>query len=217
MKNLISILCLSVSLAAVAGAQEPLNQNIPDPPQRTMSVGKGRDGFFVKDNKVYIVREGVTTLVEREILFPNGIRVLPNGTVTLRDGRETTLLPKQWLTFEGSIDEIPVVEEVPRRPVAARETVVPESVVRDSGVSSRDGFTVSGADVFVTRNGNTQRVTSDMKLSNGAIVHPDGTVLLANGRKIILRSEQVLDFRGVVHEAPVRENTPGLEPSNAPR
>lgn len=217
MKNLASILCLSVSLAAVAGAQEPLNQNIPDSPQRSISVGKGRDGFFVKDNKVFIVRAGVTTLVEREMLFPNGIRVLPNATVTLRDGRETTLLPKQWLTFEGSIDEITTLQEVPQRPVAVRETVVRESVTRDSGISSRDGITVSGADVFITRNGNTEKVTSDMKLSNGVIVHPDGTVLLANGRKITLRSEQVLDFHGVVHEAPVRSNTPGLEPSNAPR
>lgn len=214
MKNLVSILCLSISLAGGVYAQAPLNQNFPDPATRSIPMGK-RDGFFVQGNKVYIVRAGVTTLVEREMLFPNGIRVLPNGTVTLRDGRETTLLPRQWLTFEGSIDEIPVVvEPVPAPPTVVRETVVRESAVKESGVSARDGVTVSGADVFITRNGSTEKVTSSLKMPNGVVVHPDGTVVLGNGKKITLSTEQVLDLHGVLHEAPVRPNpAAGVNPS----
>jgi len=207
MKYLTSILCLSASLAAGALAQEPLNPNFADPPQRSLSTGAASDGFFVRDNKVFIVRNGVVSQVEREILFPNGLRVLPNATVTLRNGREVTLLPKQWLTFEGSIDDR-VVEIAPDRPIALHP-----STVRESGVSARDGITVSGADVFITRNGATEKITSDLRLSNGIIVHPDGTVLLGNGRRITLRSEQVLDLRGVLHEAPVRPNPPGIDPS----
>lgn len=209
MKKLTSILCLSASLAAVALAQEPLNQNIPDPPQRSISTGAAGDGFFVRDNKVFIRRNGVVTQVEREMLFPNGLRVLPNGTVTLRDGREVTLLPKQWLNFEGSIDDR-VVEVAPQRPVAAHP-----STIRESGVSARDGITVSGGDVFITRNGSTEKIATDLRLGNGVIVHPDGTVLLGNGRKITLSPEQVLDLRGVLHEAPVRPNPPGIDPSSS--
>ncbi|HSI14269.1 MAG TPA: DUF6799 domain-containing protein [Chthoniobacter sp.] len=205
MKTLVSILCLSASLVTLASAQTTLNPNIPDPPQRAIPTGP-RDGFFVRDNKVFMVQGGVTTQVVRETLFPNGLRVLPNATVTLRDGRETTLLPQQWLTFEGSVDD--QIAAAPERPVAATETVA-----RESGVSSRDGITVSGADVFITRNGATEKITADMRLSNGVIVHPDGTVLLANGKKITLRNAQVLDFHGVVHEAPVRANAPGIDPS----
>jgi hypothetical protein len=207
MKNLASILCISIALAAAAGAQEPLNQNIPDPPQRSISTGAARDGFFVRDGKVFIVRNGLTTQVEREMLFPNGLRVQPNATVTLRDGREVTLLPKQWLTFEGSIDDR-VVEVSPKRPLAVRE-----SVVRESGVSARDGVTISGADVFITRNGRTEKVAGDLHMPNGAIVHADGTVLLANGRKVTLRADQVLDLHGVLHEAPVVPNPPGIDPA----
>ena len=205
MKNLVSILCLSASLVTLAGAQNTLNPNIPDPPQRAIPTGP-RDGFFVRDNKVFMVQGGVTTQVVRETLFPNGLRVLPNGTVTMRDGHETTLLPQQWLTFEGSLDDR--LAEAPERPVAATEPAA-----RESGVSARDGITVSGADVFITRNGTTEKITSDMRLSNGVIVHPDGTVILASGKKITLRSAQVLDFRGVLHEAPVRPNPPGIDPS----
>jgi hypothetical protein len=207
MKKLTSILCLSASLAGAVLAQEPLNQNIQDPPQRSISTGAARDGFFVRDNKVFIVRNGVTTQVEREMLFPNGLRVLPNGTVTLRDGREVTLLPKQWLTFEGSIDDR-VVEIAPDRPVAAHP-----STIRESGVSARDGVTVSGGDAFITRNGTTEKIVGDLRLANGVIVHPDGTVLLANGRKITLRAEQLLDLHGRLHEAPVQPNPPGIDPS----
>lgn len=208
MKTFASILCLSVSLATVAVAQEPLNQNFPDPATRSIPTGR-RDGFFVQDNKVFMVRDGVTTLVDREILFPNGLRVLPNATVTLRDGRETTLLTKQWLNFEGSIDDTtPVI--LPQRPVA-----VQQAEVRETGVSARDGITISGTDVFITRDGKTEKITSEMHLKGGVIVHPDGTVQMAHGKKVMLRSEQVLGFDGVIREAPVRPTPANAEPSPA--
>jgi len=192
---------------ASANAQAPLNPNIPDPPQRAISTGTQRDGFFVRDTHVFMVRSGVTTRVDREILFPNGLRVLPNGTVTMRDGSEITLIPNQWLDFEGALDDS----------VAQAPTRAPETAARESGVSSRDGITISGTDVFITRNGATSKVTNKLELSNGLIVHPDGTVVLGNGKKITLRADQVLDLHGVLHEAPVAPNpATGVEPSANP-
>jgi hypothetical protein len=201
--NLLTLL-FCVALLAAANGQSTLNQNLPDAPTRSIPTGTGRDGFFVRDSHVFMVRNGVTTQVEREIIFPNGLRVLPNGMVTLRDGRERALLSKQWLTFEGSIDDAVIAAASPS-PAKSRE----------SGVSARDGITVSGADVFITRNGVTSKVTQEIRLSNGALVRPDGTVV-HNGNKITLRADQVLGLDGVLHEAPVVPNPAGVAPSTNP-
>lgn len=207
MKTFTATLVTCASLFAAANAQVPLNPNVPDPPQRSIRAATQRDGFFVRDTHVFIVRDGITTRVDREILFPNGLRVLPNATVTLRNGKEVTLLPNQWLDFEGSIDDY--VAQAPTGAIVVEKT-------RESGVSARDGITVSGADVFITRNGTTDKVVADLRLPNGAVVKPDGTVLLGNGRHVTLRANQVLDLHGVLHEAPVVPNAPGVAPSTNP-
>jgi len=207
MKTFTLTAIISAALVAAASAQTPTNSNFPDPPQRSIATGTARDGFFIRGSKVYMVNKGVTTLVEREMLFPNGLRVLPDGTVTLRDGRETTLLRNQWLDFQGSIDDLSSHTAAP----------APNSkVARESGVSSRDGVTMSGADLMITRNGVTEKVIADVRLPNGVVAKPDGTVVLANGQKVTLRADQVLDLHGVLHEAPVAPSPAGVAPSSNP-
>lgn len=205
MKNFTLPFVLCASFLAAANAQlpqvprnepsdvrEPQTRKIPtDPVNR-------RDGFFVRNTHVYMVQDGVITRVDREIDFPNGLRVQPSGVVTLRDGREITLLQHQWLDFQGALDDA-VVEE-PTLPPELREKT------RESGISARDGITISGSDVFITRNGVTSKVVGDLHLPNGAVVKHDGTVILANGRHVTLRPEQVMDLHGVLHEAPIIPN-----------
>jgi hypothetical protein len=211
MKTLPLTLLLGATLA-VAGAygQRELNPNAPAPPTTSIPTGTTRDGFYVRDNhgqtEVFMVRNGKTTLVAQEIDFPNGIRVLPNANITLRDGRESTLLPNQWLDFDGRIDD---------NYIAAAPS--PNSkVARESGISSRDGITVSGHDVFITRNGVATKVIAETRLESGIMVRPDGTIRLANGHSIVLRPDQVLDFKGVIHEAPVVPSPAGVAPSSNP-
>ncbi|MEI9892733.1 MAG: DUF6799 domain-containing protein [Chthoniobacter sp.] len=208
MKTIACTLALSAALLAAAQAQTPLNPNIPDPPQRSITpAGTARDGFFARDNQIFMVRNGVTTKVEREIIFPNGLRVQPNGTVTLRDGTERTLISNQWLNFEGSLEDFTGQAAAPAANTAA---------ARDSGVSSRDGISISGTDVFITRNGATEKVTSEIRLSNGIVVRQDGTVVMSDGKKITLRSDQVLSLDGVLREAPVTTSPGGVAPSSNP-
>ena len=78
----------------------------------------------------------------------------------------------------------------------------------DIGISARDGITVSGADVMVTRNGRTEKLEAPLKLDGGTIINPDGTVKLSDGRKITLRAEQRLTFDGRLLESPVQPNPP---------
>lgn len=211
MKTFTATLALCASLITAGYAQAPFNPNSPDPTQTTIRTGTQRDGFYVRDTHVFMVRAGVTSRVDREVLFPNGLRVEPDGTVTLRNGREVTLIPNQWLDFEGSIDD--TVAQAPTAP-GIKETVKEKH--RETGVSARDGITISGADVFITRNGVTDKVVSDLRLSNGVVVKADGTVIMGNGRHLTLRPDQLLDLNGVLHEAPVIPTPGGIAPSSNP-
>lgn len=75
----------------------------------------------------------------------------------------------------------------------------------DVGISSRDGITYSVPDVLVTRNGITQRLIRQLRLANGTLVFPDGTVILAGGARVMIKPEQVLTFGGTFDEAPIAE------------
>jgi len=75
------------------------------------------------------------------------------------------------------------------------------------GVSSRDGITISGGEVFMTRNGRTEKLIKEVVLPNGLIVKPDGTVTNKDGGVATLRPTQVLSFEGMFTEAPVIEST----------
>src|SRR5687768_12157412 len=73
---------------------------------------------------------------------------------------------------------------------------VPAATSAEVGVSSRDGITISGASVLVTRNGATETLNKELEFSNGLRVFPDGTILTRDGGKLSLRPTQVLTFEG---------------------
>src|SRR5688500_7871964 len=50
------------------------------------------------------------------------------------------------------------------------------------GVSSRDGITISGTDVMVTRNGRTETLEAELSLSGGVRIAPDGTITFPGGK-----------------------------------
>jgi len=80
------------------------------------------------------------------------------------------------------------------------------------GVSSRDGISVSGADVLVTRNGRTEKLMKEIVLSNGFRVRPDGTVMVKEGGVMTLRPSQVLTFEGELIDPPVVESVAPKKP-----
>jgi len=73
------------------------------------------------------------------------------------------------------------------------------------GISAHDGITMSGADVIVTRNGISERLTKQLELENGMRIQPDGTIVTRDGSKVSLRPLQVLTFDGHFLNIPVHE------------
>lgn len=202
---------ISALLLVTASAQAPTDPN-PANSSRTLPAASARDGFTLRGTEPVITRDGVTSKVEREIIFPSGLRVLPNGNVTMRDGSTTALRPNQILTFDGVFENVALT---PDGVAPLSSVTIAPSRKNDVGISARDGITVSGADVLITRNGVTERVTSEVRLPNGVTARADGSLVLANGEKFTLRPDQVLGLDGVLREAPVRPNPAGPSPSSS--
>lgn len=82
----------------------------------------------------------------------------------------------------------------------------PSATKSGVGVSSRDGFTTSGADVLITRNGRTEKLMKEIAFPNGLRVKIDGTVILKDGSEITLRASQLLTFDGRILNVPIVES-----------
>jgi hypothetical protein len=214
MKTTCLLLTLATLSLSAAFAQTPPAQTSSDSPIKTLPADSERDGFFLRGADAYMIHNGVTTKMEREVVFPNGLRVLPDGKVTLPNGVASTLRETYLLDIRGGfvpLSHPPVVATT----TTTQTTTTSAAEKREVGVSDRDGITVSGTDVFITRNGITDKLTADQKLPNGVTAHPDGSILMGDGRRITLRVDQLLDLNGVLHDAPVRPSAPGPEPSSS--
>ena len=73
----------------------------------------------------------------------------------------------------------------------------------DVGISSRDGITLSGTAVLVTRNGVSEPLQKEIALDNGTRVAPDGTVTPQGAGSFTLRPTQILMFDGRLVNATV--------------
>lgn len=65
----------------------------------------------------------------------------------------------------------------------------------------KDGFTESYAQVYVTKNGVKKLMVNSMKLENGIVVRPDGTVIVPNKMNRSLHSGDWLSFDGTLTRA----------------
>lgn len=166
---------------------------------RSMAPASARDGFTLRGTEVVMTRDGTTTKVDREMILPNGLRVLANGSVTLPDGSNTELRPNQLLTFEGTAENVALT---PQGTAPVSSVTTNAGPTADAGKSSRDGITISGAEMFITRNGVTEKVNADVSLPNGVTAQPNGTLILANGNRFTMRPNQILGLDGILRDAP---------------
>lgn len=196
MKTLALTSFLAAGLLTMAIADTPEQINSANA-TRTQPGASVRDGFTLRGTELVMTRNGVTSKVDRDWVLSNGARIHANGNITMADGSTTSLRANQILTFAGDIADVILTPEG----LAPLSAVAASPVTQDDGLrSGRDGISVSAGETFITRNGRTEKLKEDVRLANGAVVKPNGTVVLSNGNSVALRSGQFLDLDGVVHE-----------------
>ncbi|MEO7317839.1 MAG: DUF6799 domain-containing protein, partial [Chthoniobacteraceae bacterium] len=166
-------------------------------------AASARDGFTKFGTDIVITRNGVSQKVEKETILEGGLRVRPDGTVTLPNGDKASLRNNQLLTMQGTFEDVALT---PQGTAPLTSGGSPPKQEREIGISANDGISVSEGATVVTRNRVTERLSKEMKLANGTRVLLDGTVIMPDGQKMSLRADQVLTLDGVLAEAPARPN-----------
>src|SRR5437879_6354880 len=90
------------------------------------------------------------------------------------------------------------------------------------GGSARDGFTLRGTEVVMTRNGVTTKLEHAVVLPNGLRIQANGNVTLRDGSTTALRANQLLTFEGAFQDvlltpqgvAPLSSVDPGPAPKS---
>src|SRR5262245_2679259 len=106
MKTLHLALMASALMLAPSIAQQSTADTNAANATRTQTGASARDGFTLRGTEVVLTRKGVTAKVDRDLILPNGLRVLANGNIVMRDGSTTVLRPNQLLTLEGNFEDV---------------------------------------------------------------------------------------------------------------
>ena len=143
------------------------------------------DGVTLSGGEALVTRNGITEKLRKELLLPTGMRVRPNGTVTLADQTDITLRATQLLTFEGKIVDLP---EPAANPSGPRSAGTGGPVVHGQAVAGATG----GAGVAGTNGANRSlprerpQVAGSVFLGSDGVpfmgsMNADGTILRADG------------------------------------
>jgi hypothetical protein len=202
---LVSLSLLGISTASLAATPEEINTANAT---RTQLGGTVRDGITLRGTEAVVTRNGVTTKLEHDLLLRNGMLVHANGNITQRDGSATALRPNQLLTFEGDIEDVLLTPDGVAPLSAVAEGPGPRAA---ASAATRDGIRVMNGAAFITRDGVTEKVRSDVRLPNGVVAKPDGTVIMNNGNIVVLKPDQVLDLAGVLRDSHVHTVPSGVK------
>ncbi len=136
------------------------------------------EGASMKDGKAWISKDGASTLVEAPADFGDGLKVSPEGTVTLKDGSSIALKEGELVTPSGELvrkrDDIFMMDGVAIRGGKAMKwdqgKYVPLTADMNLGTS---GSKVNASGLVTNKDGST------MKLSEGTMISTKGDLAFA--------------------------------------
>lgn len=198
MKTLLLVAISAFLCQGFAIAENPASQT-----SAASTIGtSARDGFTRSGTQVLFTREGLTQSIEKEVMLENGLRVQSDGTVTFPNGDKTALRNNQLLTLQGTFEEVALTPDG-IAPVTSAGPPVSQSS-SEIGLASTDGIYLSGNETVVTRNGVSERLKQELRLSDGTRVEPNGNIIRPDGARLNLGASQVLGFDGALRALPMR-------------
>ncbi len=101
---------VAFSLAVAALAQSPVDPSVPAraiDKIPLMAIKSGESIVMVGGALILLSTAGDVSRVEAEMILPNGTRILPNGNVVARDGKNSRLVNGQMIMPTGEIMAAP--------------------------------------------------------------------------------------------------------------
>ena len=102
MKNL-GLLILAFAFSY--GASAEINSATSQQNTNVVYSQKHHEGYFLKDGKLMMMKDGTTSAVTQDVTLTNGTTVTTDGKVTWKDGKSQTLTEKDWVDMNGKIHE----------------------------------------------------------------------------------------------------------------
>src|SRR5256885_1671215 len=63
-----------------------------------------KDGVVFRDGKLWNVKAGKSTAIDKETTLANGTKVKSDGTVIMKDGTQTTLSEGDYISMDGKLE-----------------------------------------------------------------------------------------------------------------
>jgi len=127
-----------------------------------------QDHYTVRDGKLFLVKAGMFTSVDQEVVFKNGIRLKTDGTVNTRNGTVARLQNGQALTIDGE------------------------------PLQSKDHIVMKDKKLLIQRDGGIVTIAPGvtMGMSDGTKVKSDGTITTLSGQTFTLKDGDRLTVDG---------------------
>lgn len=137
------------------------------------------DKVVMKDDKVMLIKNGDSTLLEDSIQLKSGAVVKKDASVKFKDGTTKQLKNGQYISLN------PAEKEPAAANTKMDSTTVAKTVVEDKVVMKDD-------QVLVIKNGDSTLLQDSIKLKSGAVVMKDASVKFKDGTTTTLKNGQYI-------------------------
>ena len=73
-----------------------------------------RDHLLMKDGKVMVMKNGKMMVIDKDMTFDNGNKVMVDGTVMMKDGKTMKMDETDMVTMDGSMMKLPKMHSGPK-------------------------------------------------------------------------------------------------------
>jgi hypothetical protein len=128
------------------------------------------DHVSMKNGKLWIFQDGERSALDHDILFPDGSKLVTDGTLRTREGQLKRVIDGELFKLNGD------------------------------NLSTRDTISFQNGKVVVQKDGSllTLNPTQTIMMNDGTKAYGNGTVQLKDGTKVDLTEGQILTVEGVV-------------------
>ena len=131
------------------------------------------DRVLKREGKTFVVRDGKTDELQKNISLPGDIQMTTNGTFQVKQGKERILQEGQVLSRDGTL-------------TSADGTAMPVS----------DHITMKNGRVILVKEGEPAPLAAEVKLGDGSRISPDGWLYFPNGSRSRLLDGQIFKLDG---------------------
>jgi hypothetical protein len=68
-----------------------------------MKKGRMKDGIMMKDGKMMMMKNGMSSPMDKEMTLANGTKVMPSGDVMMKDGKKMMMKEGMMMGMDGNV------------------------------------------------------------------------------------------------------------------